>query len=311
MGPRSRLWIALLIALFVAGLRYALAPESPNDLLWPLCHAREFLAGNDPYGPRCQILNEDTGMLWPPNPMTTAFLALPFTPLPDPLAAAAMTGVMFGVAAFAILATGTPWRLAVLGSWPAIYSIFYAQLPPLLLAVALLPALMPLGLAKPQQLLPTFLLHFTWRRAAACLAFGLLTLLFDPTWPLRFLAQTEGYDGLLPIFTVAAPAFLLLALRWRDPDARFLLLCGLAPQRVYHDLLLMSAVLRSRQEALLWTGVSWVVMLAAPPATAPVSVLVATYLTAAVLILIRPAVGQTVAPRRAITSSVPRQEGLA
>lgn len=312
MRARSSLLAAALIALLVAGVRYSLAPAASNDLLWPLCHAREFLAGRDPYGPPCQIVNDETGMLWPPNPMTTAFIAIPFAALPGSLAAAAMTGLMFGAAAFAILRTGTAWRLSALASWPAIYCIYYAQLPPLLLAVALLPALMPLGLAKPQLLLPTLVVSFTWRRAAACLAFGGLTLLFDPTWPLRFLAQARGYDGYLPILTLAGPALLLLALRWRERDARFLFLCALVPQRLYHDLLLMSAALRTREEALLWSAATWLVPLAASSALSLEWAGPVTYATAVALLLLRPrAERAAAAPRRGVTSSTPQQESLA
>jgi len=127
----------------------------------------------------------------------------------------------------------------------------------LLLAVALLPALLPLTLVKPHIGLPIALTRLTWRRALACAVFGLATFAIMPDWPLRWLRLVGGFNGYIPLLTLPGVLLLLALLRWRDLDARYLLLCAIIPQRALYDAPILAAALRTRTEMMVWVLVTW------------------------------------------------------
>jgi hypothetical protein len=271
-----------MVGLVMAAARFAYAPTTPNDLFMSLCPARELLAGRDPYGDVCIILNPATGHPWPTNPLTAALVVLPLAWLPWGLAAALVVGLV------AAIREGDPARLVVFLSFPYLFGFCWAQWTPLTVAVALSPTLLPLALVKPHIGLPILLTHLTWRRTLACAAFGLLTLALDPTWPLRWLEQTRGFDGVVPALTLAGLLLPLLVLRWRDPDARFILLAACVPQRFFHDAFVLAAVPRNRREAILWTASTWLIGLAVVlPISIYVLYFIVTYWSALALVLLR------------------------
>ena len=257
MSLRTRISISVAIGLAILLIRLLPIARFGNDTAWPHCYARELLAGRDPYGPACQYYEPGTGRLYPANPLTTALLLLPFAPLSQAHTAALVAALSGGLAAFGLLRGGAAWRLLALASAPAVYALWFAQWAVLLLAVAFLPALLPLALAKPHIGLPVALTRLTWRRALACAAFVLLSLLVLPDWPWRWLAQVGGFNGFVPLLTLPGALLLLALARWRDPDARYVLLCALVPQRALYDAPILAAALRTRAEMLVWAGASW------------------------------------------------------
>ena len=240
-----------LLACLVSLVLHAMVGVS--DLVIPHCAARAVLAGGDPYAcPRPHDL--------PSNPFTTVLIVLPLAPLPLAWAGAVLMGLSSGLLAFGILRSGQPWRLLAFASLPYAVALFYVQWSILLLAIAFVPALYPLLLAKPHVGIAVGLLRCTPRRALGALALGLGSLLLLPAWPWRWLAQTGTYDGSIPILL---PGMLILALAlplWRSEGARWLLVLALTPQRAFYDQLLLVLVPQTPRGLLALIGASWLLL---------------------------------------------------
>jgi hypothetical protein len=231
------------------------ASDPVNDLFFPFCGASALLRGIDPYGELCLIKYQ--GRIYPPNPMTTVLVAVPFAPL-GVLGSIILWSCITGLLVFALLKDGAWWRLLTLLSAPYWESFLTLQWPPLILAIALLPALLPLALVKPQNGLPVILTNMTWRRVVGCGLFLAATLAVDLTWPRRWLAQLGSYDGYIPLLAFPIGIFLLLALiRWREKSAQFLLLMAIVPQRGIYDLLSLWSLIETPKQLIILNGLSW------------------------------------------------------
>src|SRR5438093_1099062 len=113
MSVSRRIFYACLATLLVLVLSvvYRLSTVEPvNDLYFPFCGAKALLHSIDPYGGRCLI--EWKGVIYPPNPMTTIFAAVPFM-----VAFGAGWGALLlwssftGLLVFGLLCDGQWWRL--------------------------------------------------------------------------------------------------------------------------------------------------------------------------------------------------------
>jgi hypothetical protein len=254
-----RVLVALIIGQVAAWLGFQVQ-QGAGDLSWPLCGARAIFAGRDPY--TCPRTTPD-GHVWPTNPLTTALTVAPLALFPDAVAGALFIGLSAALLTFGLTREGQWWRLLALASPMFVYSVIVIQWAPLLMAVALYPVLLPLTLAKPQTGLPVALTRLTPRRALACALFGLVSLVIDPTWPLRWLPQTRTFDGFIPMLLLPFGPLMLLALwRWRDPSAQLLLLLALMPQRTWYDQLLLWLIPHSWRGMLVLTVTSWAGVLA-------------------------------------------------
>jgi hypothetical protein len=166
-------------------------------------------------------------------------------------------GLACGLLAWALLRDGDRRRLAVFASPPFVAALIFGQWSPLLAAVALLPALLPLTLIKPHMGLSIALTRLTWRRAAACAIFGLVSLLIIPTWPLLWLNQTTGYDGFFAILHLTGAGVLLALLRPRDRDSWFAVFTACLPQRHIYDSFVLAAIPKTGHESMIWALCSW------------------------------------------------------
>ena len=265
---------------------------SAGDLWIPLCMARALLGGAEPYA-ACRSVHSDGVTPATANPLTTGLAMLPFAPLPDPVVAAVVFGLSSGLLAFGLARDGA-WRLLVFLAFPYWESLRWVQWAPLLMAVALFPALLPLTLIKPHVGLPIALTRLTWRRALACAAFGLLSLAIEPSWPWRWLGQVGDYTGFVPLLALPGPLLLLALLRWRSPDARLFTLLALAPQRIYYDQLLLFVLPRGARELLALSAISWLVFFGGElwPGAGRLLVVALLYGAALVLLLRRRPGGQ-------------------
>ncbi len=258
MQTRRRVYFALVAGLLslMLSLIYRTSTVDPiNDLFFPFCGASALLRGIDPYGEACLIKYQ--GHIYPPNPMTTVLVAVPFAPL-GVLGSIVLWSSMTGLLVFGLLKDGAWWRLLVLLSAPYWAAFLTLQWSPLILAIALLPALLPLALVKPQIGLPVVLTNMTWRRVVGCGLFLVGTLVVDLTWPRRWLAQLGSYDGYVPLLALPVGLFLLLAIvRWREKSAQFLLLMAIVPQRGIYDLLSLWSLLETPKQLIIVNGFSW------------------------------------------------------
>lgn len=256
---RTRLALALLIGLlnFAIITAYHLSnPSAVNDLGFPLCAGRVLLAGGDPYGGVCQ--NVSAGRIWPANPLTTVLVTLPFAPFGD-RGALPVWAIMSGILAFGLLREGGRWRLLVFLSAPYWIALLCLNWTPLMASLAMLPALTPLWLIKPQNGLPAFLIHLSWRRAAVAAGFLALSVVIDPTWPLRWWPQAQSYDFFIPLILLPfGPLILLGLLFWRDRKMRYVLMLGAMPQRFLYDPLLLAWIPDSSSEMLALIALGWI-----------------------------------------------------
>jgi hypothetical protein len=259
MPQRNRLALAVLIGLlnFVIITAYHLTnPNAVNDLGFPLCAGRVLLAGGDPYGDACRTVS--SGHIWPTNPLTTVLVTLPFAPFGNKGALPAWA-IMSGILAFGLLREGGSWRLLAFLSAPYWIALLCLNWTPLMASLAMLPALTPLWLVKPQNGLPAFITHFTWRRAAVAAAFLSISLVIDPTWPMRWWPQAQGYDFFIPLILIPfGPLILLGLLFWRDRKMRYVLMLAAMPQRFLYDPLLLMWVPDSLSEMLVLIASGWI-----------------------------------------------------
>jgi hypothetical protein len=258
--PRRKcLWYALLafeISFILSGTYQYFFPEAKSDFYHPMCSARALLNGADPYGPSCHIYHPD-GRISPLNPMTTILLTAPFSNL-GLLGYAMIWGLINSIMVYGFLSTGAPWKLLSLLSAPYFISFYLHQWSPLLVAVALLPSLLPLALVKPQLGIPIILTNLTKNRIIGCVLFIVVTLVIDPTWPFRWWRQVQGFDGYIPLLTIPfGPLLILSLLRWREKSARFFLFMSLVPQRWIYDLLPLWLLVRNPAQSLALTTLSW------------------------------------------------------
>lgn len=313
-SPAIALCIGLLAALLCLRARHMFY-QGPGDFNWALDTARALLAGRDPYAFTPSALQV-------PYPLPVALFGLPFIGLPGPWAGALFFGLASGLLAYGILRSGEAWRLLVFLTFPYLYALIFAQWSPLVAAAWFFPLLAPLlVLVKPHIALPVALNRLTWR--GALLAAGVLlgSLIIVPDWPWRWLGMLGDYESLIPALTLPwGPLLLLALLRWRDERARLVLGMGLLPLRGAYDLTALWLVPRSLRQMLALVVLSWAVPLYnfdIGLSVRPAWAVPALFIPALALVFVsrgreREAPAQApAAPRRGVTSSVPRQEGLA
>jgi hypothetical protein len=260
MGQRRRIAIACVVGVIAGLLCYSYSVgfgRGAGDVAMPLCMGKALIARQDPYA-ICRGFHSDGITPNQANPLTTALITLPLVAFAPTLAAGIFFGISSALLAYAVTQGGAD-RLMIFLAFPYWQALQTVQWAPLLVAIALMPALLPLALAKPHVALPIFLTRLTLRRLIACIAFVLFSLAIDPTWPLRLTGRipTPG-DYLPPLAALPlGPLLLLAALRWRAARPRLLLLLAITPQRMFYDPLLAWLIPQSRRELLLMAVASW------------------------------------------------------
>ncbi len=279
---RRRILVAVIIGELVGWFHFTALTYS-GDIAWPLCAARALLHNDDPY--TCSYIGTD-GHVWPTNPLTTALAVPPLAPLSDSIAGALFVGLSSALLAFAVTQNQQWWRLLLFCTYPYLIAMGHVQWSILLTAVALMPALLPLTLVKPQLGIPIALIRLTWRRTIACSTFLLLSFLVDPGWPLRWWPQAQSYDGFVPLLVLPLGPLLLLALtRWRTQSAQFLVLMAMLPKRGWYDALPLFILPKTRWQMIAMVIWGWGPILVMPPGNYAFKVVLATYLPALIIVL--------------------------
>lgn len=219
--------------------------QDAGDLSWAIHAAQRFLAHQNPY---------DTPL--EQYPLTAALIALPFVRLPPEVAAGLFYGISSALLAFGLTRRGYE-RLFVFLAYPYWAGMITVQWSPLITASAFFPLLLPVTMAKPQVGLPVFLSYANRRGILACVAFGVLSLVLMPKWPLLWLGQLGNYQHFIPLLVLPGPLLLLVLLRYRERDAILLLLSALMPQRWFFDSLPLWLIPKTRREILATVPFSW------------------------------------------------------
>lgn len=235
----------------VFGMTWDISGWEGGDLTWPLVAARDLVAGLDPYARSYPV-----GIVG--YPLTTVLIAAPFALFPLPLAAGLFIGLSTGLLTWGLIRDGTYWRLWILACYPFWQCVQVANWSILMLAVAYLPILYPILIAKPHIGIPLAITFMTWRRVVLASVLVLLSLLVMPSWPIRWLETIGLYAGRPAILLPFGLVLLLAVIAWREVRARYFLLCCLVPLRGFYDYLLLFFVPESRRTLMLLTTCSWV-----------------------------------------------------
>jgi hypothetical protein len=249
---RTRLLVSGTIGVLTAALTWLLLSRvsgGAGDFNWSYDAARALVSRQNPYA------GTPPGMI--PYPLPAALFALPFAGLSREVAGGVFFGVSSALLAFGLTKQGYV-RLLVFLCYPYWAAMITAQWTPLLAASAFFPVCLPLTLAKPHIGLPLALTNLS--RRGVLLSLGLLALTFAvmPSWFSQWLRQLGGYQHFFPF--LIAPGFLLLlaALKYRDPDARLLLLASVVPQRWFYDPFILFLIPKTRRELVYTVALSWV-----------------------------------------------------
>lgn len=262
LWPTPNTIVALAIGLATAAfsLFMAVVQPGPTDLAQVLYASRALLRGVDPY----PLIGPGGPFHWAYPfyyPAPAALLVAPIAFLPTAVAEAVFVGLSIGLLAFALMQGGRH-RLLLLLAAPVGMAIKVAQWSPLAAAAFTFPALAWLWAAKPNFAIP-FLLSRPSKRAflsfgIGALALSLVALWIAPAWPLEwFRAMRSAIEMRPPVLApYVGPLLFVLLWRWRDPDARLLLLTACVPQSLWiYNAVPALLVAHTRDEC--WRMVAW------------------------------------------------------
>jgi len=238
------------------------------DFTWPWRAARILLTGSNPY----QVIRP-AGVFpfdaYFKYPLPAALVALPFARLSGAGAAAAFGGISAGLLTYGL--TEQSWgRLFILMSPPFVDVLFSGQWSTLLMAGALVPAVSWVAVCKPTVGLAVFAYRpnrWALLGGAILLAVSFVVL---PSWLSDWLDILRRDDlarwYMAPVALIGGPVLLLALLRWRRPEARYLLLISVTPHVLwFYTAFLVMLIAQTRREAQImsllsvaaWFGCSW------------------------------------------------------
>jgi hypothetical protein len=191
-------------------------------------------------------------------PLPAALVALPLGLLPPHAAAGVFVGIGMGALAFAVL-EGPRYRLLVFASPPLVMAISLVQWSPLLTAAGMIAPLGFFAACKPNLGLALIARRPTWWIVAGGLILGAISFVLVPTWLVDWLGGIRGMGYYkAPVAVPGGLLLLLAALRWRDPDARFLVALSLIPTNlILYDQLPLFLLARTRREMFILFAGSW------------------------------------------------------
>jgi hypothetical protein len=214
--------------------------QDAADFRWAIHLAQRVVNGQNPYDTPFELY-----------PLTAAFFALPLLRLTPEVAAGIFWGISSSVLAFGLTRQGYG-KLLIFLAYPYWAALLTVQWSPIISAAAFFPLLLPATMAKPQIGLPVFLTRISLRGVAACAVLAAISLAVMPNWPRLWLRQIGNYDHFFPFLVLPGPLLLLALVRYRDRDARLLVLAALMPQRWFCDSFILWLIPQSRRE-IVWT----------------------------------------------------------
>jgi hypothetical protein len=300
---RPRAIVSAIAGLYGGGLAFAFMsrPGFYADFLAWWFAARALIRGVDPYS---VVPNQAPYFISDPlvYPLPTVLTVVPFSWMPLVLAGALFVGLSAALLAWALTRDGYD-RLPIFASFPFVMAASLGQWAPLVTAAALLPGAGFLAVCKPTLAAAFALSRLTRGIILGGAAFLLGSLLIEPQWPARWLANLgHAAPHPAPLFTLAGVACALALLRWRREDARLVFGMAAVPQlAMFADQLPLLTVARTRVEAMALAllshlgGLAW--LLTRDPKNHPAwdgtnLMLASVYLPALILVLRRPNEGE-------------------
>jgi hypothetical protein len=261
LSSRDHILLAVLIGLLAFIISFyvsSLSGSDASDFKNILVPARDWLAGKDIYLP--YKLNLDP--LSVPYPFTAYLISVPFTWLPNRIAAGVFTAIGSGILAWLILHNKANRYCLLFLSWPFVNNLLYSQFAPYITSLFFTPNLLFLLFIKPQLALPFVAIQRPSR--TGILLAGLLlivSLVLYPMWPLDWLKNLhlQNYIGFPPLFILPLGPLILLALiRYRDKRAWLLVLLAAMPQRMVYDQLGVLLVAENLKQQIFLILCSWI-----------------------------------------------------
>ena len=197
-------------------------------------------------------------------PLPAAVAAAPFAMLPAHWAVVLFVGLSMALCAFALTREGYQ-RLPILMSFPALTAMSTGQWSPLVLCAALGSGWGWVAALKPTLGAAMLARRLDWRGACWAAGFAALTLLIDPTWPLKWFRAMQDFAGVrlhhIPVMVPGGFLLLLAAARWRTEDGRLILGMSLVPQSMFfYDQLALGLLARTFRQSLVCALWSYAVM---------------------------------------------------
>lgn len=260
-----RVVLALAVGLIAGFCTWAVAPlrQDPSDFgqLWYAGQA--WLAGGNPYA----VVGPGRAFNWPfplLYPFPAVLFAIPFGPLPLPLASALFVASGAAAMAYALTSRGVASpHLAVFASGAFLANIIVGQWTPWLIAGVGIPYLGFLLACKPTIGIALFAARPSRSTLWLCAALVAGSLALNPGWLRDWLQALPGAVHVrAPITFVSAlgPALLLAATRWRRPEARLLLVLASVPHTtLLYETVLLYLIPRTWPEAATLVVLSWIV----------------------------------------------------
>lgn len=262
-STRSRIGVALAIALAVGTFVYALQSRHPEVLAYDWTFhwraGRAVLDGLNPYLVVVPSGPYPFSYYWF-YPLPSVFMALPTAPLPAVWSSAITVGATSGLLAFAISRENFS-RLPIFLSAQFMMGAAAGSAPMILVTAAIAwPALQWLIVMKPNLGLAAFAARPTWRAIWGTAALCGVAFLLVPDWPVYWVRQVLSMKGgdthrvlghLSPIMVPGGVVLVLALLRWRRPEARMLFVMSLVPQTMtFHDVLPVMLVPQTFRQSL-------------------------------------------------------------
>lgn len=265
----SRLSTRIRASLLCAAFGFALAygsmsrPGLPGDFLYWRTAAQALLRGQDPYQVIPAIAPDRfrSPFLYP---LPAAVATIPFVAFHYAQGGALFVALSAGLLAYGLSRDGL-YRLAVFVSAPFIVSATSGTWSPILAAVAMLPALGFLACVKPNLGVASFVYAPRWGMILGSGMFVLASLILLPTWPRDWWHAALGSTARhgIPLLTPAGPLVLLALTRWRQREARLLLVFACLPQSLYfYDQVVLWLIPRDATEAFAYTALSQLMLIA-------------------------------------------------
>lgn len=222
-----------------------------NDFLWYWLGAKALIHGQNPY-----LIIQPGGAfhLDAPfvYPITTAFIALPFSAwLPPAWATMLFVGVSSALISWGITRKDFA-LLPIFGSAPFLWASASGQMSLLITAGALIPALSWVAAGKPNIGLAAFAYRPSRWAVTGSLLLIAVGLAVNHHWVSEWLTAVgtrseRDYGKGIPLLMTGGPLLLLALTRWRRPEARLLLVLACIPQTLmFYDQLLLWLIPKTR-----------------------------------------------------------------